>query len=238
MLGKLFTGKNNNELPAVPTGFQLEQERGLRLSGHYPARQSWRHLSHHVSRYPHDLRAHTQRILLAREETLRDQLEGSLLDLLLALGSAGRQLRQQLLDATLDSLPEHSRQRFTDWMTAEEKPALEAEWFSGSVLARGQPTRHLKLVRQQRTRSDSSYASVLEEARASLDYGQIELAQQLLEREITENRHTPEIERELLGIYRHTRNRDMLEQLTEVMIAKRIDLGPDWLATCTEAANW
>ena len=79
MLGKLFTGKNSNELPAVPMGFQLEQERSLYLSGHYPARRSWRHLSHHVSRYPHDLRAHTQRILLAQETELHDQLEGSLL---------------------------------------------------------------------------------------------------------------------------------------------------------------
>ncbi|HPQ95096.1 MAG: hypothetical protein KDI44_17120 [Thiothrix sp.] len=219
-------------------GFQLEQERSLYLSGHYPARRSWRHLSHHVSRYPHDLRAHTQRILLAQETELHDQLEGSLLDLLLALGSAGRQLRCQLLDAIQDSLPAHSRQQFTHWMTAEDEQELDTEWFSGSVLARGQPARSLKLVQQQRTRSDERYASVLEEARASLDYGQTELAQQLLEREITEDRHTPEIEQELLGIYRHTRNRDRLEQLTEIMIGKRIDLGPDWLATCTAAANW
>ena len=72
MLGKLFSG--GAELPSaqLPLSFKMSAERSLRLSAGdgFEALPTWRYLSHHIRRYPHDLRAHMQRILLAQNNEL------------------------------------------------------------------------------------------------------------------------------------------------------------------------
>ena len=89
MLGKLFSGGTPVPSAQLPLSFRMSAERSLRLSADagFEALPSWRYLSHHIRRYPHDLKAHVQRILLAQSDDLGDCVEGSVLDLFLALGN-------------------------------------------------------------------------------------------------------------------------------------------------------
>ena len=86
------------ELPAV---FNLDNVKKLQLSSNYSIDSNRRHLAHHVKRYPLDLRAQVQRVLLNKDQ---NHLSGSLQDLFIALKNNGSKLRQMVYDQVQENL--------------------------------------------------------------------------------------------------------------------------------------
>ncbi len=239
MLGKLFSGGSTATSVAIPLAFRMPEERALRLSSAYEPLQAWRFLSHHIRRYPLDLRAHVQRILLAGSEHLHDRLEGSLMDLHLALGNGvGGMLKERMLAQSAPHLSEEAHQFFLEWQQNGPQGGMEKEWRLGSVLATGETNVHHPLITVERPVENSRYASVLEEVQACLEYGQIDIAQELLEQEVLSGRADGDIEQELLNIYQYTRNKDKLAELAAEMSAAGREPSDVWKGYQREAENW
>jgi len=239
MLETLFSEKNTNANIQRPLPFQLDEEPAIQLADQYNHVHSWRFLSHHVRRYPLDVRAHTRRILLAIQPELQQWLAGSLLDLFLALKGAGHPLRQRLLDNVATELPLASRQRFQQWLDEEDTSDMPYVHYAGSVLSTGENQAAHNLVSLERaTHAPTNYASVMDEVQANLEYGQVDLAASLLETEMLNGRGDAQIENELLTIYRSTRHADKLTNFIAALNAQGIQASEQWRQLAQEAKHW
>lgn len=235
MLPKRFRNSHDLPVPDLPLAFTLPQERRLQFASGNPS-AVWRFLSHHICRYPQDLRAHTQRILLAhREAALHDRLAGSLLDLFIALGKAGAQLKGHLLERVGGQLPEAERQALE---TLLQQEGDAGHWLAGSVLATGQGGRPVQLVTVQRTAAVAQYASVMDEVLACLEYGQVDAARGLLELEVLAGRADDVMQQELVNIYEHTRDKDALSRMVKHMQDKGQAVPPLWLEKQQQSVQW
>ncbi|CAA6821539.1 MAG: Unknown protein [uncultured Thiotrichaceae bacterium] len=244
MLGKLLSGRTASSSAQIPLSFKVTGMRELRfdtLSENEASVDSgleiWRLLSHQIRRNPYDLRAHTQRILLTQHEGLQDRTSGSLLDLFLALGNSGLMLRTRMLDICRDQLDEETVDLFDTWLQ-EGAEDQAGGWMSGSMLSTGEIARGSKLLKQQRSVVESQYTDVLAEIQDHIEYGQIDLAQTLLESEILEGRATAELEQELLAVYQHTRNSSQLEAMSNALIDAGVELSETWQDARVRAENW
>ena len=137
-------------------------------------------LGHHILGRPTDLRAHVQRIFLLIKTGDGAALYSALLDLMIALGTHGQDLKQRMLvlakpllaPATLKFLQQHLDAGFV-----AADPDLAR--VKGSLLRATDVQGH-PLVR--RIHGDAApVVSVLEQAHSLLEYGQLEQAVDLLE---------------------------------------------------------
>ena len=238
MLEKLLRSGSVQPSPELPLAFSLSSDHQLRLQ-HYPDPfGAWRFLSHHVRRYPHDLRAHTQRILLAQQEALRSRLVGSLQDLFLALGDAGHLLRDHLFHLVRDDLTQADELFFQQWLQTGANAELSQQWHEGSVLATGQETASVKLLVLERSQEIAEYSSVMEEVFACLEYGQVDTAQALLEAEVTAGRADEAMEQELVNIYQYTRSKDGLANMIKHIQETGREVSTLWLKKQQESEQW
>lgn len=240
MLGKLFSGEAVTSSAQLPLSFKMQAERSLRLSQEsgYDAPAVWRYLSHHIRRYPHDLRAHMQRIFLAKNGELVNCLEGSVLDLFLALGNAGDMLKTRVLDLCADDISSETGQLLKGMLEGGLNAEKSTPWLNGSMLATGESNRPHKLLTQQRSEVPQNYDNLQAEIQDCLEYGQVDLAQELLEKAILAGQATPELEQELLTVYQHTRNREGLEKFAVTLNAGGTELSESWINALHESATW
>lgn len=239
MLEKLFYSENKIPPPELPLAFSLPAERQLRLPSHYTALAAWRFLSYHISRYRQDLRAHTQRILLAqREPELSERLAGSLQDLFIALGMAGQQLKSHLLELVAAQLREEDKQFFQQCLLNPEQSQAITAWRTGSVLTLQQPAPALKLVTVERSQAVAGYANIMDEVFACLEYGQIDTARELLEAQVLAGNSDALMEQELLNIYQYTRDKDALAKMLSHMHAMGREIPAIWLEKQQESVQW
>lgn len=199
--------------------------------------QTWRLLSHQIRSNPHNLLAHVQRILLTQDENLQNRTGGTLLDLYLALGTSGVMLRTRMLDICRDQLDEDTVSLFDSWLESGVDEHA-CGWMSGSMLATGEIPAGSSLLKLQRSTVEPEYIDVLAEVQDHLEYGQVELAQALLETEVLEGRATSELEHELLTVYQHTRNGKRLEEISDKLISSDVKLSEDWQEARVRAKNW
>jgi hypothetical protein len=239
MLGKLLRGGDIQAPPELPLAFSLEEERRLRIQENYAPADAWRFLSHHIRRYPHDLRGHTQRILLAQAEPLRDRLAGSLQDMFLSLGESGQQLRSRLLELVKDDLNDTERTFFTGWLEKGSN-AVEgvSQWRRGSLLATGQDAAAVSLVQIERNQETAQYSDVMEEVVACLEYGQIDTARELLEAEMLAGRADDAMEQELVNIYQYTRDRERLDAMVTHLQEAGSNISALWKEKQQESEHW
>lgn len=238
MLGKLLRGESTQAPPELPLAFSLATERGLRVQQDYKPADAWRFLSHHIRRYPQDLRAHTQRTLLAQHESLKDNLPGALQDVFLALGDAGQLLRQRLLDLVSDDLSEEDKSFFLEWLKPDRDPGMGAQWRKGSQLATGQDNTTAKLLRIERSQEVAKYSDVMEEVIACLEYGQVDTARELLEAEIHAGSTDEAMEQELVNIYQYTRDRERLDAMIKHLQEAGREVSTLWKEKQQESEQW
>lgn len=238
MLGKIFVREDFNSLPQLPLAFRDSELHTLRLSDDTSVLPLWRHLTHHIKRYPHDLRAHVQRILLTQQDELSSRLAGSLQDLYLVLGDAGSMLRENMLDEVRNSLSEEDIAFFENWQAKGYEAGDDHQWREGSVLSNGFGQIPQQLITAQQTKVVSEYADVLEEVYACLEYGQIDIAQELLEKECLQPNPNPQAEFELLNIYQYTRNKDALDSMATQLEQTGKALSPEWQEKQRESQQW
>lgn len=214
---------------------KLPQETRIDFSGDYEVVFAWRLLSRYISRYPHDLRVHAQRILLTFDESLNNNLPGSLLDLAIALSGEGKPFFTQLLGLAKPHLPDEEHEQFK--IIFDESPINQC-WKKGSVLASGVCGGEKIVIFTGSKESSVGFESVLEEARAYIEYGQLEEAQLLLENELLSNQETEGIEEELLYLYQSTRNHEQLKIINNKLIEKGVALSSEWQQCTEEAKSW
>ncbi|WGZ94570.1 MAG: hypothetical protein QJT81_00865 [Candidatus Thiothrix putei] len=238
MLEKLLRSGKVQPPPELPLVFSLASERQLRLHQHPEPLRAWRFLSHHIRRYPQDLRAHTQRILLAQHESLRDRLSGSLQDVFLALGQSGHLLREHLLNLVKDDLSRQDELFFQQWLEAASESETHQQWREGSVLSTGQEAAAVKLLTLERSQETAQYSNVMEEVFACLEYGQIDTARDLLEAEVLAGNTDESIEQELVNIYQYTRSKDGLSNMIKQMQEAGREISALWLEKQQESEQW
>lgn len=239
MFGKLLRGGSVQPPPELPLTFRLGSERQLRIHQEYAPLSAWRFLSHHVRRYPQDLRAHTQRVLLAQQGSLRNCLAGSLQDVFIALESAGVQLRERLFHLVRDDLEEAEQIFFQQWLEADDGAAFRGRWHEGSLLSTGDGAEPLQLLHIQQSQESASYSSVMEEVLACLEYGQIEEAQELLEKEVLiAGNHDAALEQELLNVYQYTRNKEGVGAMISKMKESGREIPATWLEIQQVSEQW
>jgi len=216
--------------------FELASDTRLRIEAHYEAMPAWKSLSHHIARNPLDLRAHAQRILVAIDAGLSDVLSGSLQDLFIALDGTGSSFRQRLLDLTSSALSDDDLSFFKGCLRNDDTTKMQQCWRKGSVLSNGTCNDRPLVTREVEQTAD--YANILEEARACLEYGQIETAQQILEEELLKNPTESEIEEELLNIYHYTRDIGQFGAMSLQLADMGIDFSDAWKKLQVESESW
>lgn len=238
MLGKLLRGGSVQPLVELPLTFRLPVERQLTIPHEYDAYRAWRFLSHHVSRYPQDLRAHTQRVLLCQQEPLSQFLAGSLQDVFIALQGAGRLLRERLFARVNASLTEPDRMFFQGWLDAEDHQAFQGKWHEGSLLSTGDGSIPQRLIKVERVQEQAAYSNVMDEVLACLEYGQVDDACVLLEQEAAAGRMDEAMEQELLNIYQYTRNKEGLGNMIKRIQEAGKEVPAAWLEMQQASEQW
>jgi len=212
---------DNYKLPAT---FSLDNLKTLQLGTELTTSPCRRHLAHHVKRYPLDLRAQVQRILISNEP---EYLAGALQDLFIALKDSGIKLRRMVYEHVSDKLSEPQQDYFNNWLVQGFEQGYDDRFIPGSVLATGLTQKAQPLLTQE-ARSQSAYISHYQEAIDCLEYGQIEVAQELLEQEMLNPDGDPRAEDELLRVYSYSKDYESQEHLRQMLQEQGRELGPGW----------
>ena len=161
------------------------------------------YLSHRVARCPSDLTAHVLRVYLHGRSFDSDALWGALIDLFLVLKREGTALKHRLLELSRSVLST-DRYRF---LAARVSDGLdydaECPQTPFSVLSRGRSGMATMI---RKLDEYDAQQDVLATARAHIEYGQVEQAQELLEGALRAGPGREDLHRELLDIYRGTRD--------------------------------
>lgn len=196
--------------------FQEPSNQGLKIpKGINPERWAT-HLAYLSAREPANLTNHVRRIYLHLKLKQPDALYGAMLDLHLVLGDKGGSLRGSLLRKAKNLLAKkhynlfrsHNTQglRRTQLLPASQHSVL-GNFFSGGR----------NLVSELKTQSKPSEKGVdpLELAREELNYGDIAVAQQILEQALLQSPKRLGLHFGLLEVYKHTRSLDDLLNMKE-----------------------
>ncbi|MGD9163264.1 MAG: hypothetical protein PVF13_00755, partial [Chromatiales bacterium] len=184
------------------------------------------HLAHISAREPGNLLNHVRRIYLHLALKQSNALYGAMLDLYLALGDKGGRLRHHLLHKARKLLSQEKHDLFLahqrqGLQSCQPLPASQhsvlGNFFSGDR----------RLVKEQSAAQApvNRETDALSLAREELDYGDITVAQQILEEAILQTPTRLGLHYGLLEIYKHTRSlvdfHAMKERLgDDVMIAQ------------------
>ena len=238
MLENLFTAEKSECLPQITLAFRVAEVKSLQFDESFDPLLTWRHFTHHIRRYPQDLRAHTQRVLLATQSLLHSKLAGTLQDLFITLGTSGQTLREELLELARPHLSSTDTEYFESWLKNNIDPSQDAPWREGSILVLGNKTKPKTLIKLQKTNTTQQYASILEEVYDCLEYDQVERARELLEAECLRPAHDPRLDQELLNIYQYTRDQGRLNQMINAMQQVGLTVPDSWFDKRQEAAQW
>ena len=141
---------------------------------------AWHFYSHSIRRNPSDLTLHTHRVFFAMHHTNAALLPGSLHDLFFVLKDAGETLRIRLLKASLPYLSRQDTLYFAMWIKTGIKNGMGYQWVNGSVLSDGLHGPDQNLITMVKSKSEETDESPLEQARSCMEFGQLDVAQQIL----------------------------------------------------------
>ncbi|OGT90835.1 MAG: hypothetical protein A2514_04470 [Gammaproteobacteria bacterium RIFOXYD12_FULL_61_37] len=184
-----------------------------------------RFLSYQLARHPENLRQHAQRIFLLISSRETGPLFGALVDLFIALGDKGEDLRKRLLGLARPLLTNEDY----EFLARHQRQGLEARHaktdLKGSVLSEGFCGSNILVSRE---RSQAGFADPLQEALSLLEFGQLDEARLVLEKEYLSNPSRKEVEDELADVYRHTRDRSDYDVLTKELLRRGAALSGGW----------
>ncbi|MCK5727317.1 MAG: hypothetical protein KAH22_10880 [Thiotrichaceae bacterium] len=214
---------------------KLPLDHRLHFGDDYNPLNAWRLLSRNISRTPHNLRLHTQRILLCIEANLEKVLLGAFQDLSIALSLSGKRFYFNLLDKAKDSL---SAGNYTKLSNLFENTETVNCWLNGSVLSNGICTSKALVIHHKKEIVQAGYDNNLEEALALIDEGQIDEARIILEQALLDNFDDILIEEELLLIYQSTRDKEALENMTQRLLEAEATPSLAWEAYMNTSEEW
>lgn len=219
-----------SNLSPLPSGFLdtvFTYSRGGPLDVGYGGdlQSAWRHFSALVARDPLDIEAQVRRVLVASQPGMHGRAFGALLDLFLALGPRGRELRRLMLDAAQDAI-EADELRFLQ-AHLDDGLARNALLPSGTgavldtaVLGSAHAVQHERIAVVTTSRVD--------EAISLLDHGDLPGARRLLEEVLLDDPLDETATRELLAIYHHSRDSDGRQAMQARLRERHGALPPAW----------
>jgi hypothetical protein len=211
--------------------FQISGFTGLKIRANTSNKASY-YFSHRVARAPGDLRSHIQRIneLLERQEAAG--VYGALLDLFIALNDKGLALRKRMLNSARLVL----KPPLYKALLAVVEEGIDATDLmplsTASVLSKGF-TGNNQLVRRAES-PEISMRDPLQEAREHIEYGQIELAREVLEQAVLKNPGRMELQHDLLEIYERTRDKEGFSRMRQSLGKETTPAGEAWSSLETE----
>jgi len=230
------TAATHSDTPAFQPelAFVLPGLKQLRLVPPAGTENTGAFLAHQVARSPQDLRAHVQRILLHVRQRNPDETFGALIDLFVVLGAQGQPLRQRMLASAAPILHEDHARILRRTLADTGLGTAHLPRFPvtpASVLTTG--ARGSAALVERIAPAEPTSGDTVEEARSHLEYGQVEEARALLEQAVLNEPRRRELHRELLEIYRSTRNTAHLIYMWNLLDADNNPAADMWLETAT-----
>jgi hypothetical protein len=179
------------------------------------------HLAHRSAQEPRNLLHHVRRIYLHIALKEPKELYGALLDLYLALGDKGERLRLRLFAKAKPLLPQEQTELFTRHQESGLQTQQPLPPSQHSVLGNFMTGAKRLTTQQSVTGKPTEWAGdPLELAREELNFGDISVAQQILEEAVMQSPQRLGLHYGLLEIYKHTHS-------LEDLISMRARLGDD-----------
>ncbi|MES9856395.1 MAG: hypothetical protein ABW166_07315 [Sedimenticola sp.] len=215
------------KLPGVEPDFVLDHWHRLKAPRLVDQGRLISYFAHQIARRPTDLLSHTRRVLFHVSLNDQEGVYGALLDLYLVLGSKGENLRERMLDKASEYLSEDQRMLFSSHQQGGIVRSQPLPPSSTSVLGN-----FFTGTSQLVTKGDEVFSelegSVLAQAREFLVYGQIEQAQQMLEGGVLADPMDPELNSELLEVYRYKRSMEDIIQMRRLLDGSKTAVPELW----------
>ncbi len=170
---------------------------------------AWHFYSHSIRRNPANLKLHTHRVFFAMQHNDASFLSGSLHDLFYILKDAGEGLRIRLLKASIPYLSKKETLYFAMWIKVGIKKGMGYKWVSGSVLADGLVGPDQALFTKRSAEFTHPQLSPLEEARSCMEYGQLDIAKEILEKALLKDANNTALREELAYLNQYTKSREI-----------------------------
>jgi hypothetical protein len=174
------------------------------------------HLAHLSAREPSNLLAHVRRVYLHLKHEQSDALYGALLDLFLILGEKGVDLRTRLLKMSKNTLPHDCYDLFNSYLERGlqnnqsfpiSQYSVFGNFFKGELSLFNDEEADKQNYEKRR--------DPLELAQEELTFGDINVAQDILEEAILDSPQRVGLHYGLLEIYKHTHSLSDLEKMQE-----------------------
>ena len=170
---------------------------------------AWNFYSHSLRRNPKDLSLHTHRVFFAMYHKDAELLPGSLHDLFYVLKDAGEKLRIRLLKASIPYLNKEDTLYFAKWIKTGIKNGKGNQWLNGSVLSDGLFGPDQDLITMHKQETDNAELSPLEESRACMEYGQLDVAKKILFDALNDDPDNKVLREELTYLSDYTKSREI-----------------------------
>jgi len=170
---------------------------------------AWHFYSHSIRRNPNDLKLHTRRIFFSMQHKDAELLPGSLHDLFYVLKDAGENLRIRLLKASAPYLSKKDVTYFAMWIKVGIKKGMGYKWVPGAVLSCGLYGPDQVLLEMNPDAVKQATLSPIEEARSCMEYGQLEVAQKILQDALEKDENNNTIREELAYLDKYTKSKQI-----------------------------
>ncbi len=214
---------------SLEAAFLIPGDTRLQLDTTHWEHKAADYLARAVARNPGNLRAHVQRALLHLKLKNTLCLYGSLLDLFIALGEHGHNLKIRMLLTTGDQLQETHR----DFLLSRLQNVILANEVLDdtqcAVLPKGYSGTDTLIL----ATTGGTDSNPLEQARLLLSHGQAYEAQQLLEPVVIKNPNSRDLHALLLEIYEQTGDKDAFDVTLERLRQENSDMTGLWQARST-----
>jgi hypothetical protein len=179
-----------------------------------------------IARNPKALKTHLQRIYFCFHKNLNEQLFAAIVDFLVILNKRGLQISWRMLSGTKSHLnPEHFKV-IKDFLNDQHANVNHLQGNQYSVLTRG------KLGTEDMISYTDSNTEVdfdpLEIARDHIEYSQLEEAKRVLENAIFKQPTRTDLQRELLALFRSTRDYEGFTKMLAELKRSGLDIIDEW----------
>ncbi|MCU7845205.1 MAG: hypothetical protein KZQ93_15355 [Candidatus Thiodiazotropha sp. (ex Monitilora ramsayi)] len=193
------------------------------------------HYARAIARTPAALRLHVARIELY-VVTTDTRVPGALLDLFLTLKEKGFPLRRRMLAISKSLLTPHDLNLFLTGLQKGEINLTADPPEAVSSILRSGITGDTRLV-EKSVQVASNATDPLTIAQEYLEYGQVELAQEILERSLLAAPNHEALHHALLEIYRHTRQLAPVNQMWGHLQGLDIPVKAEWQALLSQLSE-
>jgi hypothetical protein len=168
---------------------------------------------------------------------MNDVLAGAVQDLFIALEGKGADLKENMLDLIKSKLSNEDIRDLEAWLSSGTRTGYSLK--QGSVLDKGLlgAPQTLVTVEHDKKEAAPTYGNSIEEANALLEYGQVEEAQTLLEKDLIRS-NDDDVMTELLNIYQYTRDKASLEATAGKLSESGVELPDAWKEVQNESQEW